>query len=299
MELVYAWVEKFRNYKEVELNFSERFIINYDHIKKSINIVANAAYISIYPEYITNINAVVGKNGVGKTNLLDAIGLKSNDRNKNNAEFEIRYKQKRKFGYIVNDDIEAEIKHSIYFFLYYMGKDSNNQDLFCVEGNDIESFQSMIKNESGISNGYWKSKYWFAFTCYYSEGMLIHQSDLNERSRDYKLDEDEDIEGVNSDCRSEQDKVAIISLREKLNPKYYDYSSTKPEDDYKISVPRRVAKFQSKLLVMKIKMLYKQLHRSKKFMFRDDRYTLKINYNTYFLIDSFKDEKKIRNTIFL
>lgn len=293
MELVYAWVEKFRNYKEVELNFSERFIINYDHIKKSINIVANAAYISIYPEYITNINAVVGKNGVGKTNLLDAIGLKSNDRNKNKAEFEIRYKQKNKLGYIVNDDIEAEIKHSIYFFLYYMGKDSNNQDLFCVEGNDIESFQSMIKNESGISNGYWKSKYWFAFTCYYSEGMLIHQSDLHERPRDYKLDKDEDIEGINSDCRSEQDKVAIISLREKLNPKYYDYSSTKPEDDYKISVPRRVAKFQSKLLVMKIKMLYKQLHRSKKFMFRDDRYTLKINYNTYFLIDDFKDEKKL------
>ncbi|PFB75354.1 hypothetical protein CN273_29895 [Bacillus thuringiensis] len=293
MELVYAWVEKFRNYKEVELNFSERFIINYDHSKKSINIVANAAYISIYPEYITNINAVVGKNSVGKTNLLDAIGLKSNDRNKNNAEFEKRYKQKRKFGYIVNDDIEAEIKHSIYFFLYYMGKDSNNQDLFCIEGNDIESFQSMIKNESGISNGYWKSKYWFAFTCYYSEGMLIHQSDLNEQSRDYKIDINEESEGLYNDTRSEQDKIAIISLREKLNPKYYDYSSTKPEDDYKISVPRRVAKFQSKLLVMKIEMLHKQLHRSKKFMFRDDRYTLKINYNTYFLINGFEDKNRL------
>ncbi|MFK4392272.1 AAA15 family ATPase/GTPase [Peribacillus frigoritolerans] len=82
MELVYAWMEKFRNYKEVNLNFSDRFIIDYDNSNKTIKITPNAAYISIYPEYITNINAVVGRNGVGKTNLLDAIGLRTNDRKK-------------------------------------------------------------------------------------------------------------------------------------------------------------------------------------------------------------------------
>ncbi|PEO41926.1 hypothetical protein CN563_24770 [Bacillus sp. AFS026049] len=287
MELVYAWMEKFRNYKEVNLNFSDRFIIDYDNSNKTIKITPNAAYISIYPEYITNINAVVGRNGVGKTNLLDAIGLRTNDRKKNNAEFEIRYKQKkRKFGYRVPEDIEAEIKHSIYFFLYYMGKDINNQDLFCIEGNDIESFQSIIKNESGISNGYWKSKYWFAFICSYSEGKLIHQNDLNVRLGDYRTD-------LNENSITEQDKVAIISLREKLNRKYYDYSSTKPQDDFKISVPRRVAKFQSKLLVKKIEMLYKQLQRSKKLMFKDEQYTLKINYNNYLLTNGFDDKNKL------
>jgi len=71
MELVYAWVEKFRNYKDVELNFSERFIIKLDRHNKNIKIEPNKSYTAIYPEYISNINAVVGKNGVGKTNLLE------------------------------------------------------------------------------------------------------------------------------------------------------------------------------------------------------------------------------------
>ncbi|MGE7609640.1 AAA family ATPase [Peribacillus frigoritolerans] len=293
MELIYAWIEKFRNYREVELNFSEKFIINYDQFNKSIKITPNGSYISIYPEYITNINAVVGRNSVGKTNLLDAIGLRTNDRNKNNAEFEIKYKQKRKFGYRIPDDVEAEIKHSIYFFLYYIGKDSNDQDLFCIEGNDIGSFQNIIKNESGISNDYWRSKYWFAFVCNYVQGMFIHKYDLNARMGDYRTELHENETRLYGDSRSEMDKLAIISLREYLNEKYYDLSSIKPEDDYKISVPRRIGTFQSKLLSKKVEMLFNQLYKPKRLMFKDEKYILKIIFEDYFLTNNFDDENKL------
>lgn len=295
MELVYAWIEKFRNYKDVELNFSDKFIIKFDKYNKSIKITPKKSYIAIYPEYITNVNAIVGKNGVGKTNLLDVLGLRSNDRNKNKAEFEMKYKKGKGPFYRVPDDIEAEIKHSIYFFIYYMGKDDNDQDLFCFEGNDIESFQSIIKFEpgTGLDIEYWMSKYWFAFICNYREEMLIHKYDLNVKLGGNRTELHEDGLGRYSDIRREQDKLVIISLRENLSDKYYDYSSTKPIDDYRISVPRRNAYFQSKLLAMKVQMLYKQLHEPNRLMFQNDAYTLKISYNSYFLNDSIDDENKL------
>lgn len=292
MELIYAWIEKFRNYKDVELNFSEKFIINFDKNNESIKITPNKSYISVYPEYITNINAIVGKNSVGKTNLLDVLGLRNNDRNKNNAEFEIIYK-KKKAVYRIPDDLEAEIKHSIYFFIYYIGKDDNNHDLFCFEGNDIESFQGIIKFDAGLSIDYWKSKYWFAFLCNYIDGMLIHKYDLNVKLGEHRTEIHKDGVRYYGNNKSEQDKIVIISLRENLSAKYYDYSSTKPEDDYKISVPRRNANFQSKLLAMKVRVLYKQLQKPKRLMFQNEMYTLVINYNSYFLTDGINDEDKL------
>ncbi|PHG81184.1 AAA family ATPase [Bacillus wiedmannii] len=295
MELVYAWIEKFRNYKDVELNFSEKFIIKFDKYNKRIKITPNKSYIAIYPEYITNINAVVGKNGVGKTNLLDVLGIKPDDRNKNNAEFEVKYKEGKGPFYRIPDDIEAEIKHSMYFFIYYMGKDDNDQDLFCFEGNDIESYQKIIKfeSETGIDNKYWKSKYWFAFICNYREEMLIHKYDLNVKRGEYRTGLPKDDMRSYIDIRSEQDKLVIISLRENLSDKYYNYSATQPIDGYKIAVPRRNAYFQSKLLAMKVQMLYKQLHKPKRLMFQNDIYTLKISYKMYSLIDGIDDKSNL------
>lgn len=294
MELIYAWIQKFRNYKDVELRFSDKFLIKYDNVHKKFEIATNKSFVSIYPEYITNINAIVGKNSVGKTNLMDALGLKTDDRNKNNAEFEVRYKKKNTgFGFRIPDDIEAEIKHSIYFFIYYLGKDENNQDVFCFEGNDIESFQNIIRFDSGLGIGYWRSKYWFAFVCNYNDGRLMHKYDLNTKLGEYRTESHVDGIRYYGDYRSEQDKLVILSLRENLNDKYYDYRSTKPEDDYKISVPRRVARFQSKFLVKKIEMLYKQLQSPRRYMFQDDKYILKIRYNSFFLADSIDDKNKL------
>jgi predicted ATP-dependent endonuclease of OLD family len=259
----------------VELNYSEKFNVKYDFSKNSISISPNESYISFYPEYITNINAIVGKNSAGKTNILDLLGIRTNDRNKNNAELEVRYKNKKHSHYLIPNDIEAVIKHSIYFFIYYLGKDRDGQDLFCFEGNDIESFRRIIKKVSENDFNYWRSKYWFAFVCNYSEGKFIYKYDFNRSEKN----------------KSKQDKVVIISLRENLNEKYYDFDSTKPEDDYKISVPRRIAKFNSKFLAMKVNMLYEQLQKNNRLMFQDDKYTLKISYESYPLDDSNNDEK--------
>ena len=87
MELIYIYIESFRNIKNLDLTLSDKFKVTYDNTSKNISIIRNESYINnIYPSYIQNINAIVGKNGVGKTNIIDLIGMKIDDRNKNNAE---------------------------------------------------------------------------------------------------------------------------------------------------------------------------------------------------------------------
>lgn len=208
MELIYAWIEKFRNYKKVELKFSDRFIINYDDTEKKIKIEANTDYFSVYPDHMTNINAIVGRNGVGKTNLLDLLGLRMDDRKKNNSEFELRRKGGRKLKGIYNPKDVMEIKNSIYFFIYYLGKDENGKDTFCFEGNDIESYKDLLESDIDILENYRKEKYWFPFICNYENNKFIVKDDLNERVIQHKTNIYKD--GVNVYSGYEKDKLVIL-----------------------------------------------------------------------------------------
>ncbi|MFW2585728.1 AAA family ATPase [Aliarcobacter butzleri] len=68
MELVYLWVEEYKNIKNQGFNFSPRFECKYDESLNELTIDENKEYVSIFPDNI-NITAIVGKNGVGKSNL--------------------------------------------------------------------------------------------------------------------------------------------------------------------------------------------------------------------------------------
>lgn len=72
MELVYLWVEEYKNIKRQGFNFSPRFRCEYDEKKKELIINENKDYVSIFPENI-NITAIVGENGSGKSSILAEI----------------------------------------------------------------------------------------------------------------------------------------------------------------------------------------------------------------------------------
>ena len=71
MELVYLWVEDYKNIKKQGFNFSPRFRCEYDDVKKELTIDENDDYISDFFGENINVTAIVGKNGSGKSSVLD------------------------------------------------------------------------------------------------------------------------------------------------------------------------------------------------------------------------------------
>ncbi|XOB61760.1 AAA family ATPase [Campylobacterota bacterium DY0563] len=81
MELVYLWVEEYKNIKKQGFNFSPRFECKfkdeYDEngkLKDNCELIIdkNKDYVSIFPENI-NITAIVGENGSGKSSIYETI----------------------------------------------------------------------------------------------------------------------------------------------------------------------------------------------------------------------------------
>lgn len=78
MELVYLWVEKYKNIRNQGFRFSPRFECEFDG--ENLTITENKDYVSIFPDNI-NITAIVGENGTGKSRLLCAILDNVNEHN--------------------------------------------------------------------------------------------------------------------------------------------------------------------------------------------------------------------------
>ncbi len=73
MELVYLWVEEYKNIKNQGFNFSPRFRCEYDPDTNELTIEENDDYIENFFGENINVTAIVGKNGSGKSSLLELI----------------------------------------------------------------------------------------------------------------------------------------------------------------------------------------------------------------------------------
>ena len=129
MELIYCYIEKFRNISHQEVSLSDRFKCLYRDgallIEKSkANFVADYIYEN---GFVRNLRIIVGKTGSGKTNLLQMIGMdmwRRMESAKNDAYFML-YKMDAKdefFLEIVGMSIPEIEKYCISKYSYLKGR---------------------------------------------------------------------------------------------------------------------------------------------------------------------------------
>lgn len=133
-ELVYLYIGDIgTNIKECGIEFSNQYKVFYDrnnrtiHIeKKTVNSIIN------YGENINNLKLLVGKNGVGKSTILDLLGTSKRDRD-------------NEFPTLVDTNylIPAKIDKYNWFILYHL-----HDNVFVIEGYDLDTLIG-VQNVNG------------------------------------------------------------------------------------------------------------------------------------------------------
>ena len=162
MELIYLWVEEYKNIYRQGFNFSPRFKCEFDG--ENLTITENKDYVSIFPDNI-NVTAIVGENGSGKSSLLNYINNleKTNPRGiiiyqKDNQYFCFYEKQKPNLLKPTNLDIQLissfDYKTNNNYFLNYNSlpiasskskklKHGDNLDFIYLDGRSVPFWSSV------------------------------------------------------------------------------------------------------------------------------------------------------------
>ncbi|MGJ0359257.1 AAA family ATPase [Aliarcobacter cryaerophilus] len=75
MELIYLYIEDYKNIKNQGFNFSSKFTCKYDEVKKTLQIDEKNNHIENFFGENINVTAIVGENGSGKSSVLEVLTL--------------------------------------------------------------------------------------------------------------------------------------------------------------------------------------------------------------------------------
>lgn len=75
MELLYIWIKNYKNIKEQGFNFSPKWRFHYNPKTRKLDVVDRSDRVidNFFGEHISNVTAIVGENGSGKSSLLEFI----------------------------------------------------------------------------------------------------------------------------------------------------------------------------------------------------------------------------------
>jgi len=164
MELVYLWVEDYKNISHQGFNFSPRFKCEYDENTKKLTIDEKKDYVSIFPDNI-NVTAIVGENGSGKSSLVKSFisGINYNT---------VSYDTRRKLACYINHE-----KDLMYIHTYI--QDLNIKSNIKYE---IENHQgSFYKTDKGFEKEKFESFYYLYQANLDMEDDLYNGFEYNEK----------------------------------------------------------------------------------------------------------------------
>jgi predicted ATPase len=75
MELLYVWIKKYKNIEEQGFNFSPKWRFQYDPVTGEMDVEDRQDKVidNFFGEHISNVTAIVGENGSGKSNFLELL----------------------------------------------------------------------------------------------------------------------------------------------------------------------------------------------------------------------------------
>ena len=149
MELVYLWVEDYKNIKKQGFNFSPRFRCEFNEEKNELTINENKDYISIFPDNI-NITAIVGENGSGKSSILDLLLNRYLNKNK---LFFIYYQNKKLYFSGVKNPRSIDIKNSVTLNI------SINDSLHIADDTKIVYYSNILNEADHVLPSFVKGHY--------------------------------------------------------------------------------------------------------------------------------------------
>ena len=113
MELVYLWVEEYKNIHKQGFNFSPKFNCNYDPDTNELTIDENNDYIDNFFGDNINVTAILGKNGSGKSSVAEFLYLSR--KNNDNKHIIVFYKKEEKVFVYLNVDIKLSFAFKTHY----------------------------------------------------------------------------------------------------------------------------------------------------------------------------------------
>lgn len=159
MELVYLWIDEYKNIIKQEFNFSNKVIFNYDHREKVLSGSNKEYTINVYEDIpsIVNITAIIGENGSGKSTLLDFIAnIHSGSRQTVHKYIAVYCDLNKKYSYITNGDFLINEANFCNIRMNNITSEFKNKFI-------MVAYDECLRNSFDFGTNH-DGKYWFNYT---------------------------------------------------------------------------------------------------------------------------------------